>query len=136
MYYFIYETKNLINGKLYRGIHKTENINDGYLGSGLVFCKAVKKYGKDNFERSILEYCNSYDELLERVLKPIYPNNEILKFNAQAKSRAIAGCVQDKRYYQQVGARNSGKGVESDLLKSAFEKFVDEFAIQLSSIQG
>ncbi len=65
-YFFVYETTNLINGMKYCGIHKTKNINDKYLGSGTTFINAIKKYGKENFKREILEFCNSYDELLER----------------------------------------------------------------------
>ncbi len=64
--FFVYETTNLINGKKYRGIHKTKNLNDGYIGSGIVFENAVKKYCKENFQRKILEFCNSYEELLEK----------------------------------------------------------------------
>ena len=44
MYYFIYRTTNLINGKYYIGQHHTEDLNDGYLGSGRVFIQAIKKY--------------------------------------------------------------------------------------------
>jgi hypothetical protein len=66
MIYIIYKTTNLINNKTYIGIHQTNNINDGYLGSGLAMEKAIKKYRKENFKREILEECNSYDELLER----------------------------------------------------------------------
>jgi len=46
-------------------MHKTDKIDDGYLGSGIVFKKALKKYGKDNFSREILEFYDSYDELIE-----------------------------------------------------------------------
>ena len=28
--------------------------------------RSIKKYGKENFKREILEFCNSYDELLEK----------------------------------------------------------------------
>lgn len=69
-YYFVYETTNLINGKKYRGIHKTNKIEDGYLGSGLRMKMALLKYGKENFSRTILEFCSSYDELIE--LEKIY----------------------------------------------------------------
>jgi hypothetical protein len=76
-YFFVYETTNLINGMKYRGIHKTKNINDKYLGSGTTFINAIKKYGKENFKREILEFCNSYDELLER--EKIYVNEDWVK---------------------------------------------------------
>lgn len=65
MYYLIYETKNLLNGKLYRGCHSTENIDDGYLGSGVVFQKALRKHGKENFKRTILEIFDNVEEMIE-----------------------------------------------------------------------
>jgi hypothetical protein len=76
-YFFIYETTNLVNNKKYRGIHKTKNINDNYIGSGVSFEFAIKKYGKENFKREILEYCNSYDELIEK--EKLYVNEEWVK---------------------------------------------------------
>ena len=63
MYYFIYKTTNKINGKYYIGMHKTDDLEDGYLGSGTYFRRALEKYGKENFEREILEYCNSDEEM-------------------------------------------------------------------------
>ena len=66
MYYIIYETINKINGKLYRGCHKTDNLNDGYLGSGVLFIEALKKYGKENFERNIICECKSLEDMIEK----------------------------------------------------------------------
>ena len=54
MHYFVYETRNNVNGKTYVGVHSTQNIDDGYLGSGKYLRSAIKKYGKDNFSRTIL----------------------------------------------------------------------------------
>ena len=54
MFFTIYETTCLINGKKYIGKHITNDLNDDYLGSGLLLANAIRKYGKHNFERKIL----------------------------------------------------------------------------------
>lgn len=63
MFYILYKTTNLKNGKIYVGIHSTENMDDGYLGSGTNLKTAIKKYGRDSFTREILKVCSSYEEL-------------------------------------------------------------------------
>lgn len=62
-YYIIYQTTNKINGKIYVGKHKTNNLDDGYLGSGKYLNNAIAKYGVENFERKILFFCESEDEM-------------------------------------------------------------------------
>ena len=53
MEYFIYLTTNLITNEKYIGKHHGE-LNDSYLGSGIILQRAIKKYGKQNFKREIL----------------------------------------------------------------------------------
>jgi len=53
-HHIVYKTTNLTNGKVYIGVHATNKIDDGYLGSGCIFQKALNKYGRDNFSREIL----------------------------------------------------------------------------------
>lgn len=65
MKYIVYKTTNLINGKIYVGVHRTNpDIFDGYIGCGVThkdrkkkakgFPKAVAKYGYKNFKRETL----------------------------------------------------------------------------------
>lgn len=54
IFYTIYKTTNVLNGKIYIGKHKTKNPNDEYLGSGHLIQLAIKKYGKVNFVKEVL----------------------------------------------------------------------------------
>jgi len=58
-YHYSYITTNIITGKQYVGDHSTNNLEDGYLGSGTYLLRAIKKYGKENFRKKILEFFSS-----------------------------------------------------------------------------
>jgi len=68
MYGFIYITTNIINGKKYIGKKKYDKDNKwkDYLGSGITLNKAIKKYGKENFSKEIIENCETKEILNER----------------------------------------------------------------------
>lgn len=63
MHYIIYKTTNLINGKFYIGKHQTNELNDGYIGSGKLLKRAINKYGLDNFKTEIIETCPTEDHM-------------------------------------------------------------------------
>lgn len=60
----IYMTINRINGKMYIG--RDLYNNPLYLGSGILLKKSIKKYGRENFIKIILGYCENEDELNEK----------------------------------------------------------------------
>lgn len=99
-YHFIYKTTNVLSGKYYIGMHSTDDLNDGYLGSGNRIRLAIRKHGKENFKREILEFCNSREKLKIR-------EEEIVNLNEIGK----------------VECMNLKVGGEGDWPKSANERF-------------
>lgn len=65
-HHFIYKTTNILTGKFYIGLHSTDNLEDDYMGSGVLLLRSIKKHGVHNFKREILEFCNTREELGER----------------------------------------------------------------------
>lgn len=61
MQWMLYRTTCLVTGKIYYGVHGTNNIDDGYLGSGKFLLLAIKKYGKENFVRQIVHIFEERD---------------------------------------------------------------------------
>lgn len=64
-YHFLYRTKCKITGTYYIGVHSTSNLDDGYLGSGMLLLESVKRYGKENHILEILKFFNSKEEKFE-----------------------------------------------------------------------
>ncbi|NCD07772.1 MAG: hypothetical protein EOL97_16810 [Spirochaetia bacterium] len=62
-FYYLYKITNTINDKIYIGIHCTDNLEDGYMGSGKYLLKDIKKLGKEKFKKEILEFYENIDEL-------------------------------------------------------------------------
>lgn len=69
-YGYIYMTKNLVNGKMYIGLHKGESLDVSYAGSGVALKNAFDKYGRDNFVNGILEYADNFEDLT--ILEQLY----------------------------------------------------------------
>jgi group I intron endonuclease len=54
--WILYQTTNLVSGKIYIGVHKVADTWDSrkYLGSGLALKKAIKNHSRENFTRTTL----------------------------------------------------------------------------------
>jgi hypothetical protein len=65
-YHYLYKITNLINNKIYIGVHSTDKLDDGYFGSGSAIIYSLKKHGKENFKKEILEWFDWRCEALNR----------------------------------------------------------------------
>lgn len=66
MHHFIYQTTNTLDNKIYVGVHSTDDLNDGYLGSGLHLNRAIAKHGRIHFTRTILEQFDTAEAAYQR----------------------------------------------------------------------
>ena len=75
-YHYIYKTTCNVTGRYYIGMHSTDNLNDGYMGSGKRLWFSLKYHGKENHTKEILEFLPSRALLKEREKELV--NKELL----------------------------------------------------------
>ena len=63
MFYTIYQITNKETGKTYIGKHQTNNLDDGYMGSGKHLKRAISKHGLKSFTKEILHVFDNEDEM-------------------------------------------------------------------------
>jgi len=115
---FVYLTTNLKNGKKYVGSHSTEVLNDGYLGSGKLLFLAIKKYGKKNFQRIILQECEDVKEsrILEeyfiKKFKTLTPNGYNISKTGGSGIPGKSWGTHSEKIKQQISNSIKSKGPE------------------------
>jgi group I intron endonuclease len=72
-FHIIYKTTCTITGKFYVGMHSTDVLEDGYLGSGQRLRRSIAKYGEDAHVREILEYAADRASLALRESQIVTP---------------------------------------------------------------
>lgn len=86
----IYKTICNINKKIYVG--KDSKNNPEYYGSGTLIKRAIKKYGKENFKKIILEKCANIEQLNEREIywiKELKATDNKIGYNITAGGEGI-----------------------------------------------
>ena len=78
-HYLIYLIRNNVNGKIYVGQHVTDDIFDTYMGTGKIMKLALRKYGTDNFTKTILFDFPTYKEMDDKEREIV--NEEFVKRN-------------------------------------------------------
>lgn len=107
-YNYFYKITNNINNHFYYGIHSTDNLDDGYMGSGSRLKFAYKKYGIENFTKEILKFFDTREECAEYEAEMITEElqTDINCYNIAgggdgfASSGTITAKSKDGEYYQ------------------------------------
>lgn len=122
-YHYVYVIINKINGKFYIGIHSTNDLNDGYMGSGYSLRKAFAKYNKKMFEKQIIIFLPSREHILdyERILV-----NENMIANVNCYNTVVGGGAPKSNFRH----ADEFKKIISDKLKG--RKFSDSHRLNLS----
>lgn len=127
-YHIIYKTTNLINNKIYVGMHSTDNLNDGYLGSGWILKQAIKKYSKENFKREVLLVLPSRKEARE--VEALLVDTEFISrqntYNLQEGGMGVEN---------QWGENNSAFGKVANNAKGVLAEHLDGRQLKFNSIQ-
>lgn len=71
MFYIIYQITNNITGKRYIGKHQTKNLDDCYMGSGIILKRAFKKHGIENFTKEILFVFDNEPDMVAKEIELI-----------------------------------------------------------------
>lgn len=115
MYYTIYKTTNLINNKIYIGLHETDDPEDNYLGSGIFLKQAIKKYGSENFKKDVLFVFNSKEEMIKKEVEIV--NEEFIKrkdtYNMSKGGFGLSTLDDDKKIKTIEKIRKSNKKRDS-----------------------
>jgi hypothetical protein len=87
-YHYIYKTTCKVTGKYYIGMHSTDDLEDGYIGSGKRLWMSIKKHGRENHSCAILEFLPSREELKKREREIV---NEGLLNDAKCMNLKVGG---------------------------------------------
>jgi hypothetical protein len=76
-YHYIYKTTCKVTNRYYYGMHSTDNLEDGYKGSGKRLWYSINKHGKENHICEKVEFFETREKLREREVEIV--NEELLK---------------------------------------------------------
>ncbi len=76
-HHYIYKIICSVTNKFYVGIHSTDNLEDGYMGSGKKLWNSIKKYGIENHTKEIIEFFPNRDLLINKEKEIV--NESLLK---------------------------------------------------------
>ena len=116
-YHYIYKITCKITNRYYIGMHSTDDLNDGYFGSGKRLWFSINYHGKENHVKEILEFLPTRQLLKEREKEIVNKEliGEILCMNL--KEGGDGGFVNEEhrqKFINSEGPKNFANKVKED----------------------
>lgn len=131
-YHYLYKTTNLLNGKFYIGMHSTNNLDDGYMGSGERLRKSLKKYGKENFHFQIIEMLpdrNSLKNKEKEVVNEQLINNPLcmnLVYGGEGGYISPEGTKKGRKKTDEILKQKYGEDFRKIISKNYYNSLTDQ----------
>lgn len=76
-YHYFYKTTCKVTGNYYYGMHSTDNLDDGYIGSGKRLWYSINKHGIENHVCEKLEFFDTREKLVKKEVE--FVNENLIK---------------------------------------------------------
>ncbi len=125
-YHYIYKITCNVTNRYYIGMHSTDNLNDGYMGSGKRLWFSINYHGKNNHTKEILEYLPSRILLKEREKELV--NKELISnyLCMNLKEGGDGGFIDEKHMMKCSKAGNKAFKEKLEEDKEFFIKFSEQ----------
>lgn len=123
-YNYIYKITNLTNGKIYIGKHSTDNLDDGYFGSGKRLKYAISKYGIENFKKEIIAFCYTEDELNRQesfYIRDFNSMDSSIGYNMTQGGDGAVGLIRTEEHRNKISLSNTGKKLSEETKRKISE---------------
>ena len=117
MYGYIYKTTNLINGKIYIGQHKATEFDTAYYGSGKHILNAMHKYGIENCNCELIEWCDTQTMINSRErywIKYYNSTNRKIGYNITEGGEGWKGGTHSQASREKISKAKTGKHPNRD----------------------
>lgn len=139
-YHYCYVTTNIVNNKKYVGDHSTNNLDDGYLGSGNIFTHSVIKYGKENFKKEILEFFDTKQEAFDAQVNYINEYNSLIPsgYNiSPTGGHNVGGCFSEETIEKlRIGSKYKKSKEQREKIRNGVKLAIKEKRLTVPSWEG
>jgi len=115
--HYLYKTTCTITNRYYIGMHSTNNLDDGYMGSGRRLRASIRKHGVDNHKKEILGFFESRELLIEAEIKAITPEmlNDDMCMNLMGGGEGGFISEEQQKYRSVCGNKKHNEKMINDL---------------------